>query len=165
MELYFSDRFFSSGTTDIMNGQGEPLGTVDLQSMMTATLSVYGAGSALRYSGKFRFMSGKWEVSDASGIEVGVLRARFSLFSKKFEYDAGHRGLYAIESPAFSREYAILDEGGRSVATFERISGWLQAGAFRLANSSPSLDSYELIAVVLGVHNIQKRQNNAAAST
>lgn len=165
MELYFSDRFFSAGTTEIMSGNGESLGNVDLQSMLSATLSVYGAGSALRYSGKFRFMSGKWEVSDQNGYEVGVLRARFSLFSKKFEYDAGQRGLYAIESPAFSREYTILDESGNVVASFERISGWLQAGAFRLANSSSLLDSYELIAIVLGVHNIQKRQNNAASAS
>ncbi|MHA6480834.1 LURP-one-related/scramblase family protein [Paenibacillus sp. strain BS8-2] len=163
MELYFSDRFFSSGTTDIMNEQGEARGTVDLESIMTATLSVYGADSALRYSGKFRFFSGKWEVSDQQGFEVGVLRARFSLFSKKFEYDAGPRGLYTIESPAFSREYTILDQGGNAVASFEKVSGWLQAGAFQLSNSSTSLDSYELIAVVLGVHNIQKRQNNAAS--
>lgn len=148
-----------------MNGQGEALGTVDLQSMMTATLSVYGTGSALRYIGKFRFMSGKWAVSDENDFEVGVLRARFSMFSKKYEYDAGQRGLYAIESPAFSREYTILDDSGNAVASFERMNGWLQAGAFRLRNSSTLLDSYELIAVVMGVHSIQKRANNAAAST
>lgn len=164
MELYFSDRFFSSGETEIMNTVGEAAGMLDLGSMMTHSVSIYGPDSSLRYSGKFRFLGGKWEVLDASGFEVGLLRARFSLFSKRYEYDAGPRGLYSIESPAFSHEYSILDESESEAASFRKVSGWLQAGAFQLQNHSTMLDSYELVAVIMGVHSIQKR-NNAAAAT
>jgi uncharacterized protein YxjI len=162
MELYFSDRFFSAGTTDIMNEGGMSVGRMDLESMLTATLSIYRNDSRLSYSGKFRFFSNKWEVLDGAGNEIGVLRARFSMFSKRYEYDAGHRGVYQIEAPAFSQEYTILDERESTVATFQKVSNWLQAGAFRLLNRSPQLDDYELIAVVMGVHNMQKRARNAA---
>lgn len=164
MELYFSDRFFSSGVTEIMDMAGEASGTLDLESMMTYTVSVHGPDSSLRYSGKFLFFSNKWEVLDPSGFDVGLLRARFTLFSKRYEYDAGDRGVYGIEAPAFSHEYSILDETETEVASFQKVSGWLQAGAFQLQNHSTQLDSYELIAVIMGVHSIQKRQNNAAAT-
>ncbi|RIX48712.1 hypothetical protein D3P08_23740 [Paenibacillus nanensis] len=164
MELYFSDRFFSSGVTGIMNAAGEAAGTLDLESMMTYSVSVYGPDSAFRYAGKFRFFSNKWEVLDESGFEVGLLHTRFSLFSKRYEYDAGSRGLYTIESPAFSHDYSILDGHESEVASFQKVSGWLQAGAFQLRNHSPQLNSYELVAVIMGVHSIQKRQNSAAAT-
>ncbi|MDQ6419641.1 hypothetical protein RB620_09380 [Paenibacillus sp. LHD-117] len=162
MELYFSDRFFSAGTTDIMNEEGASVGTMDLESMLSASLSVYNSENALRFSGKFRVFSGKWEVLDGSGFEIGVLRARMSFFSKRYEYDAGSRGIYQIESPAFSNEYVILDENEAEIATFQKVSGWFEAGAFRLTNQSTLLDSYELIAVVMGVHSIQKAASNAA---
>jgi hypothetical protein len=164
MELYFSDRFFSSGETDIMNTAGEAAGKLDLKSMMTQSVSVYGPDSALRYSGKFRFFGGKWEVLDPSGFEVGLLRARFTLFSKRYEYNTGSRGVYRIEAPAFTHQYSILDENESEVASFQKVSGWLQAGAFQLQNRSPQLDSYELVAVIMGVHSIQKQQSSAAAT-
>ncbi|WP_020618917.1 hypothetical protein [Paenibacillus daejeonensis] len=165
MELYFNDRFFSSGQTDIMNAEEARIGSVDLESMMTSSLSVYGADDALRYSGKFRFFSNKWEVSDSNGNIVGVLRIRFSFFTKKFEYETDTRGVYSIESPGFSRAYTIHDHSGATVASFDQINNWLQAGAFCLRNQSPLLDDYELIAVVLGVHNIRKRSNAAAGGS
>lgn len=161
MELYFNDQFFSTGQTDIMDENGTPAGMLDLESMMSSSISVYGPDSMLRCSGQFRFFSGKWEVLNAAGEELGLLYARFSLFSKRYEYDAGHRGVYSIESPAFSQHYSILDGNESEVATFQKISGWLQAGAFQLQNRSPQLDSYELVAVIMGVHSIQKR-NSAA---
>lgn len=164
MELYFSDRFFSSGTTDITDRSGNAMGFVDLQSMLTASLTVHGPDSRLAYAGHFRFFSNKWEVSNPNGSTVGLLRYRLSLFSKRYEYDALGRGLYSIESPAFSRSYSILNNAGTEVAAFDRVSGLLQAGAYRLRNRSPLLDSYELIAVVMGVHHIQRRMNASAAT-
>ncbi|MFF2886203.1 hypothetical protein [Paenibacillus sp. NPDC057967] len=163
MELYFNDRFFSTGQTDIMDKGGMPAGMLDLESMLTSSISVFGQGSSLRCTGKFRFMGNTWEVSGAAGEELGTLRAKFSLFSKRYEYDAGYRGIYTIESPAFSQDYAILDRSETTVATFQKVSGWLQPGAFRLLNDASELDSYELVAVIMGVHSIQKRNNNHAA--
>lgn len=164
MELYFNDRFFSTGQTDIMDGGGNPAGMLDLESMLTSSISVFSQDSSLRCTGKFRFMGNTWEVSNAAGEELGTLRAKFSLFSKRYEYDAGYRGLYTIESPAFSQDYAILDQRETTVATFQKVSGWLQPGAFRLQNDASELDSYELIAVIMGVHSIQKRHNNNHAA-
>lgn len=162
MELYFSDRFFSTGVTDIMDETGHSVGSMDLESMLTSTLSIYGPDSKPRYSGRFRFLSTGWEVWDEAGQEIGFLRARFSMFSKRYEYDAGHRGVYEIEAPAFSHDYDILDERELTVATFQRVSNWLQAGAFKLMNHSDRLDDYELIAVIMGVHSMQKRNRNHA---
>lgn len=162
MELYFKDNFFSAGETKIMDTSGSFAGTLDLQSAFSATLSVYGSDDALRYTGKFRFFSGKWEVFDAFDSTLGILRSRFTFFSKRYEYDAGERGIFQIESPAFSNSYSILDTSGTEVASFEKTSNWLQSGAFRLRNDCADLDSYELIAVVMGVHSIQKRAQNSA---
>lgn len=163
MELYFNDRFFSTGQTDIMDKGGLTVGMLDLENMLSSSISVYAQGSALRCTGKFRFMGNTWEVSDAADEELGILRAKFSLFSKRYEYDAGYRGIYIIESPAFSKDYAILDRNEATVATFHKVSGWLQPGAFRLQNDASELDSYELVAVIMGVHSIQKRNNSHAA--
>lgn len=162
MELYFRDNFFSAGNTQILDAAGGSAGTIDLQSMFTATLTIYGADAVVRFKGKFRSFSRKWEVTGANYATIGVLRSRFTLFSKRYEYDAGERGIYQIESPAFSYSYTILDSNEKEVASFEKTSNWLQSGAFCLRNQSSVLDSYELIAVVMGVQSIQKAASNAA---
>lgn len=160
MELYFRDRFFSTGISEIMDAAGASMGKLDLESMMTSSVSVYGPDSLLRCSGKFRFFSSKWEVRDAGDAELGVLRYRLSFFSKRYEYDAGHRGVYDIESEAFSKHYSVLDKSGSEIASFEKVSGWLESGAFRLQNHSAELDSYELVTVIMGVHGIQRQQSS-----
>ncbi|RXZ79344.1 hypothetical protein EBB07_23080 [Paenibacillaceae bacterium] len=163
MELYFHDNFFSAGETQIMNASGASVGTINLQNMLTATMSVYDANGKLRCSGKFPFFSMRWEVTDGQGSVWGELRRRFTLFEKRYEYNTYSRGLFYIEAPAFSRSYDIFDHSGRKVAAFYNTNNWLQSGAFCLTNHDASLlDDYELIAVIMGVHSIQKRQRNAA---
>ncbi|MBD2872756.1 hypothetical protein [Paenibacillus arenilitoris] len=162
MELYFNDNFFSAGITDIMDEEGMKVGTVDLKSAFGSSLDIYDASGAKLYEGKFPFFSGKWRITGPDERLFGVLRVRMSFFSKRYEYDAGERGVYEITSPAFSKEYEIADDSGQPSASFARTSGWLQSGAFCLNNRSGRLDSYELVAVVMGVHAIQKAASNAA---
>jgi hypothetical protein len=164
MEFYFKDNFFSAGITPIEDAAGHLLGTIDLQSAFTASLTVYGPDSAIRYMGRFPFFSHKWEISDGAGTIVGRLRSRFTLFSKRYEYEAKGRGLFSIISPAFSYSYSILDANEKEIASFEKTSRFLQAGAFALTNHSQALDSYELIAVVMGVQSIQKAMNSGGGA-
>lgn len=163
MGIYFKDNFFSAGMTDIMNEAGDILGHVDLKSAFGSSLDVYDQAGMRVCVGKFRFFSNKWEVSDANEYELGVLRMRMSFFTKKFEYDAGERGIYEITSPSFSKEYEVQGEDGRIIASFRQTSNWLQSGAFYLENGSDRLGDWELIAVVMGVHAIRKRANNSSA--
>lgn len=163
MELYFRDNFFNAGYTEIMNPNQEQAGHLDLKSIFGSSLDV-SDNSGLVCSGKFRMLTNRWDITSADGRHLGVLRARFSFFSKKYEYDAGSRGTYDVSAPAFSQEYDISGSGGRIVASFRRTSGWFSSGAFVLDNQSEQLDTYELIAVVMGVHAINKRRNSAASS-
>ncbi|GIO98757.1 hypothetical protein J14TS5_38430 [Paenibacillus lautus] len=165
MHLYFKDNFFSSGITDIMDREGSIIGSLDLKSAFGSSLDVYNASGDPVCSGSFRFFSNKWNIVSGNGDELGVLRMRICFFTKKFEYDAGSRGVYEITSPAFSNEYEITDDAGRVIAQFSRISGWLQSGAYQLQNESDVLGDWELVAVVMGIHQIRKRNNNAAASS
>ncbi|OWA34109.1 hypothetical protein B9G55_17435 [Saccharibacillus sp. O16] len=163
MELYVTDNFFNSGRTEILNAAGEAAGMLDLRSAFGSALDVYASSGELLYTGKFRLMLRRWQVMDGSGREIGELRPKFTLFSKKFEYDAGQRGVYEIESPNFSKEY-IMTQDGVEVAHFARTSSWMLSGAYQLQNASP-LDEYELVAVVMGVNAIRKRQRSAANSS
>ncbi|WP_058300903.1 hypothetical protein [Gorillibacterium timonense] len=165
MALIFRDNFFSAGETEIQNEAGAPAGRLDLKSAFNASIDVYDGSNRLVCSGKFPFFSGKWSVLTPGGDEIGRLRSRFSLGSKRFEYDARHRGLYEIRSPLFSREYEILDESGSRVAFFEKVSGFFSSGAFRLTNSAMKLNDYELVAVIMGMYAIQKRNSAAANSS
>ncbi|WP_168120324.1 hypothetical protein [Paenibacillus sp. HB172176] len=162
-ELYFNDNFFSSGTTDIMNSTGDRIGTMDLKTMFSASISVYGKEGELRSTGRFRSFSNKWEVANTPEGTEGVLRKRFTFFQKVYEYESPSTGMLLIESPAFSRAYTIKSSGGQLVASFEQTNHWLQSGAFVLQNHSEKLDSYELISIIMGVHSIHKRARNTAA--
>ncbi|MET3938062.1 hypothetical protein ABIC22_000874 [Paenibacillus sp. PvP094] len=161
MELYFRDNFFNAGYTEIMNGNQEQAGHLDLKSLFGSSLDVFGP-AGLICSGRFGMLSNRWDVTSVDGRHLGVLRARMSFFSKRYEYDAGPRGIYEVSAPAFSQEYDVTGMGGRTVASFRRTSGWFSSGAFVLSNESEQLDTYELIAVVMGVHAINKRRNSAA---
>ncbi|MNI79327.1 hypothetical protein D3C73_1357770 [compost metagenome] len=117
-------------------------------------------GSALA-SGGFTFFSNKWRVYDHYGSEIGILAARFSFLTKKFEYESNRHGSFEIRGEAFSREYDITSNSGRLAARFERVSGPLSARAYQLTNHS-QLPTEEWIAVAMGVHAIQRRRQNAA---
>lgn len=162
MDLYFRDNFFNSGVTEILNEQEENVGQLDLRSAFGSAIDVYGPDEQMLYHGRFPMMSNKWRVSGADGEQVGVLRSRMAFFSKKYTYETDGRGTYEILSPAFSKEYEVTDESGELVARFEQVSGWFSSGAYHLNNQSPYLDSYELVAVIMGMHAIQKRAANAA---
>lgn len=164
MQLYFRDNFFNAGYTEIMNADQERAGYLDLKSIFGSSLDVSDE-TGLVCSGKFRMLTNRWDVTAADGTHRGVLRARFSFFSKKYEYDAGTRGIYDVSAPAFSQEYDVTDRAGRIVASFRRTSGWFSSGAFVLDNQSEYLDTYELVAVVMGVHAINKRRNAASSSS
>ncbi|AJS57356.1 hypothetical protein [Paenibacillus sp. IHBB 10380] len=164
MELYFKDNFFNAGISDLMNEAGEPVGSIDLKSAIGSSLDVYDSTGAKVCGGKFRFLSNKWGIIDNKDELMGVLRARMSFFSKKYEYDAGNRGTYEITSPAFSKEYNIQSANGETVVTFARVNGWLQPGAYGLHNKSSELNHYELVAVVMGVHEIQKRSRSNSSA-
>jgi uncharacterized protein YxjI len=163
MNLYFRDKFFSAGETEILNDKEENVGHLDLKSTFGSAIDVYGQNGQLLCKGSFPFFSGKWEVTDADGGLLGILRSRFTFFTKKFTYETEGRGSYEIISPAFSKEYEIVDESsGALIARFEQVNGWFSSGAFLLSNQSEQLDTYELVAVIMGMYAIQKRQRNAA---
>jgi len=164
MKLYFRDNFFNAGMTEILNEREERVGHVDLKSAFGSSIEVYGPDGGPRCQGSFPFFSNKWEVTAADGGTLGVLKSRLTLFSKKYTYNAAGRGSYEIVSPAFSREYEISDGSG-TVARFEQVNGWFSSGAFLLNNRCDDLDSYELVAVIMGMHAIQKRQRAASNAT
>ncbi|MFC5448517.1 LURP-one-related/scramblase family protein [Paenibacillus aestuarii] len=162
MQLYFKDRLFSAGITEILNEQEQQVGKIDLKSAFTSAIDVYGADGRMLCKGRFPFFSNRWEVCDADERQLGVLRVRFSFLSKKFTYEAEGRGRYDLVGSFMSREYAIHDESGTELAHFRQVNGMFSSGAFRLDHTSTKLDSYELVAVIMGMYAIQKRQSSAA---
>ncbi|ANS75921.1 hypothetical protein AWM70_16110 [Paenibacillus yonginensis] len=160
MTLYFRDNFFNAGETEILNERNEQVGYLDLKSAFGSSVEVYGEGIQV-CSGRFPFFSNRWEIQDIQGQTLGVLRSRFTFFSKKYTYETNGRGEYDILSPAFSREYEVVNDYG-VVARFAKVSGWFSASAYELCNYSELLNDYELVAVIMGVHEIQKRHNNSS---
>lgn len=159
--LYFKDNFFSTGTTEIFNEAKEIVGMLDLKSTFTSGIDVLDSKGNIIVSGKFPMLGMKWRVYDNKENELGSLKAKFSLFTKKFEYDAYGRGLFSITSEAFSKEYELF-ENDVVLAKFEKINGFFSSPAYQLTNSTERFTNEELIAVVMGVNAIQKRQNNNA---
>lgn len=162
LQLYFRENFWNAGLTEILDGQEQKVGHLDLRSAFGSAIDIYGANGELLYNGRFPFFSGKWEVNGADGEQLGRLRSRLSFFSKKYTYETIGRGDYEIISPAFSKDYDIVDESEIVVAQFKQVNGWFSSGAFVLDNQCEFLDSYELIAVIIGMHAIQKAANSAA---
>ncbi|WP_409252973.1 hypothetical protein V1502_03315 [Bacillus sp. SCS-153A] len=163
-ELYFSDNFFSSGRTDIFNSEKERVGELDLKSAFSASVDVLDNEGQILASGKFPFFGNRWIVSGKNGEELGELRQKWSFFAKKFQYHSVGKGTYTIESEAFSKEYTILDQQGAVSCSFEKVSGFFSSPAYKLENKSANLSNQELVAVVMGVNAIQKRNNAAAAN-
>ncbi|MEC0231992.1 hypothetical protein [Paenibacillus alba] len=161
MNLYFRDNFISSGITEILNEQEENVGQLDLKSAFSSAIEVFGQNGQQLCKGSFPIFSGKWEVTGADGGQLGILKNQFSFLNKKFIYETEGRGSYEISSLAFSKEYEIFDDSAKLVASFEKVNGWFSAGAFLLSNKAQYLDSYELVAVIMGMHAIQKRHSAA----
>ena len=162
--IYFRDNFFSAGVTKIFNENKEELGSLDLKSAFKSSVDILDVEGNIIVKGRFKFFSNRWQITSDSNQLLGTLRQRFTFMKKRFEYDAHDRGLYRIESEAFSREYRVLNDQEEVIADFNRLNGFFEAPAFRLTNSSDKLSNKELVAIVMGVNMIQKR-NQAAASS
>lgn len=165
MELIFRDKFWSAGQTEILDGSGNPAGTMDLGSSFSSKVALYDVRGELMCRGKFQFgLIAKWQVYGRSEQELGCLRSRLSFISKRFEYEAYGRGSYEIISPAFSREYEVTAGNGQLAAEFQRVNGFFSSGAYRLVNHMPHLlDSYELAAVIMGINAIHRMASSNSA--
>lgn len=163
--LYFKDNFFSAGRTEIFNSSKEKVGELDLKSAFSSSVDVLDKDGNQVVTGKFGVFSSKWRISDSNDHEVGILKQKFTLFSKKYEYDAYNRGVYLIESEPFSHLYEIFDEQTNQIGKFEKVSGFFSSPAYQLSTSNGKLATEELIAVVMGVNAIRKRRNNNATAS
>lgn len=161
--LFFSDNFFSSGRTEIFNEEKEVVGELDLKSAFSASLDVLNRNGEVEASGKFPFFGNRWIVSDGD-TEIGELKQKLSFFTKKFQYQAYGKGTYYVESEAFSKEYSVLDNNGSVICSFEKVNGFFSSPAYKLQNTSTKLSNEELVAVVMGVNAIQKRNRSAASN-
>lgn len=108
--IYFTDNFFSKGTTEIFNGDQEVVGSLDLKSAFSSSVAILDAEGNVVVTGSSPFFSRGWIVKDQSEQELGKLKQRLAFFSKKFVYHSYHHGEYEIKSEAFSKEYDILDQ-------------------------------------------------------
>lgn len=158
--VYFQDNFFSAGRTEIFNGSKEKVGELDLKSMFSSGVEILDLDGSVKVSGKFPFFGVKWRIYDCHDQEIGALKQKLSFLSKKYEYDANERGSFFIKSEAFSKQYDIYANETSIVAKFEKVSGFFASPAFQLTNNSKQLTTEELIAVVMGVNAIQRRNNS-----
>ncbi|MGD6962449.1 hypothetical protein ACQCVB_09615 [Fictibacillus phosphorivorans] len=161
--VYFKDTFFSSGRTDIYNAEQQKRGVLDLKSAFSSGVSIENETGRVLVEGSFPFMSGKWIVKQSDGKELGVVKSAFAFFSKRYRYIT-NGPTYEIEAPAFSKEYTIFDESKSEIATFNKVNGFFQASAYELKNNSDALLTEELIAVVMGVNAIEKRNQSSAGA-
>ncbi|MFB5661967.1 hypothetical protein [Alteribacillus sp. HJP-4] len=159
-QLFFTDNFFSAGLTEIFNGHKEYVGKLDLKGAFSASIQVLDKEENVLVKGEFPFFSNKWSVLDSDGGKIGEVKAKFALFQKKYEYIAVDRGVYAIESEAFSRDFRMIDQQKQEAASFTKTSSFFESPAYRLNNYSDDLENEELVAVVMGVNMIMKRQNS-----
>jgi uncharacterized protein YxjI len=165
-KLYFSDTFFSTGKTDILTEEEEKIGEIDLKSMFSSSVDILNGKQEVLVSGKFPMLGIHWKVLDRDGTELGKLKEKFAFFSKKYSYEAYDRDTFFIDSELFSKEYVIKREADEAViATFKKVSGIFSSAAYELDNHSNTLTSPELIAVIMGVNAIQKRNNSSNAVT
>ncbi|KIL38810.1 hypothetical protein SD70_24150 [Gordoniibacillus kamchatkensis] len=158
--VYVQGNFWDAGLTDIWDGAEKRIGRLDLQDIFTAGVAVLDLSGNELASGKFRFFSNTWHVTGRDGTEVGQLRARFAFFAEKFEFEHERHGTFSVVSEPFSREYAIENEQGETVASFTRTNGFFAPAAYVLHNRS-ELPTAEWIVVVMGVHAIEKRRRNS----
>ncbi|QDH22077.1 hypothetical protein [Saccharibacillus brassicae] len=152
MELYFKDNFLSTGVTEIMDDSGTEIGRLDLKSVFSPSVDVYGRSGELFYAGKLETfdLRRRWMVYDANGAEAGELRSKFSFAGRVFEYDAGRRGLYGIQAP-FSLEKFSITANDEEIASFANTNKWFSPHAYVLRAPSPRIDLYEWVAVVMGI--------------
>lgn len=153
--IYFSDKFFSSGRTEIVNEDQEQIGALNLKSVFSPKVEVENKQGEIVVEGSFTFLSNKWVVLDGRGDQLGIVKVSFSFFSKQYKYFTKGK-VIEIESPAFSKEYRMVDEDGTEVATFRKGNAFFQTPSFELHNSFDNVQSEELIAVIMGVNAFEK---------
>ncbi|MDZ5710802.1 hypothetical protein [Jeotgalibacillus haloalkalitolerans] len=159
--IYFSDQFFSAGRTDIFNGEKEKIGTLDHKSAFSSGINIEDILGETVIEAGFGFFSNKWTIKRGEE-ELGFVKNALSFFTKKYRYFKNGQE-YEVESPAMSKEYTIFDSSRVAVASFRKVSGFFQTAAYELTNHSELFEADELIAVIMGVNAIEKRNRNSSA--
>ncbi|MFD1039322.1 hypothetical protein ACFQ3N_13095 [Virgibacillus byunsanensis] len=69
--IYFTDNFFSKGTTDIFNSEREKVGSLDLKSAFSSRVDILDVVGKVVMKGSSPFLSRKWIVKDHHEQEIG----------------------------------------------------------------------------------------------
>lgn len=152
-DLYFKDTFFSAGESAILDEAGESVGMMDLHGLARAKIDIYGPEGELRYLAKLMPFLLWWKVMNPAKEELGMLTLQAALLKRKFKYDAGERGMYTIEAPAFTKEFVVTYEGAEVASLIKTNNFWSYSDAYWLHNES-KLDAYEWVAVAMGVNTL-----------
>ena len=161
MILCFRGKAFNGGRIEIVNEHEEPVGVIGLLGLFRSSMAVFGRdGDGPLFGGKFRMLSHKWAVTDASGEECGMLKCQWLSLFERYEYDRYGVGGFKIKASLFSRKYEIRNDKGELVVSFQKVNRWLESPAFRLTvHRRWIIDGYEWVVVVMGINEIQKRMD------
>jgi hypothetical protein len=113
------------------------------------------------------FSSGQTDILTQDESKIGSLNLK-SMFSSSVDIlDETDQVLCSAKFKFFSNKWFILNakEAEEVAAKFEKVSGFFSSAAFRLTNHSEQLYLAELVALVMGVNALQKRQNSRAANS
>ncbi len=126
MILCFREKAFNGGRIEIVNEHEEPVGVIGLLSVFRSSMAVFGRdGDGPLFGGKFRMLSHKWVVTDASGEECGMLKCQWLSLFERYEYDRYGVGGFKIKASLFSRKYEIRNDKGELVVSFQKVNaGW-----------------------------------------
>jgi len=144
--VYVQGCVFSQGQAAIYDESHQVIGTVQHEADgRVQVMNDQGRGVAF---GKFIPTCKKWVVMNHDGQEVGQMKEKFSLFSKKCEYNVYERGTYTISFDLAKGKFSVRGANGDVVAEL------IQDGdEYRLVKDADKLSMYELLSVLKSLTN------------
>jgi len=144
--VYVQGCVFSQGHAAIYDEAHQMIGAVQHdENGRVQVMNGEGRGVAF---GKFIPTCKKWVVMNHDGQEVGQMREKFSLFSKKCEYNVYERGTFTISFDLTKGKFSVRSAAGEVVAEL------LQDGdEYRLVKDADKLSMYELLSVLKSLTN------------
>ncbi|KMK75277.1 hypothetical protein [Alkalihalobacillus pseudalcaliphilus] len=164
--VYFREKFFSRGITEILDKDNHKIGYLELKSGFRTRASILDENQREMMRGELKGFTSKWLMEDYQGQELGYVKQNYWSWNKKYHYNkAQDDQAYLFQAPVFSEAYQIQDGDGQVVGEVKRVSFFFSAPAYELTNRSLELSTEELILAITGVNALNRMYNAAVTSS
>ena len=163
--IILQDKFIELGESPIYDSEYNNIGTVSYKLSLANKFKILkDQDCVFEGTSKVLALMPQMSIANRDGIEVGVIKRKFTFFTKKYLYTREDGATYEIVGNIMDRKFKVLRTDGTPVINIYTLSSIisLRPHTFAVEFLESDIDVWEGITVIQGVRMMVKDENSTS---